>query len=128
MGVNRVNQRQKFARFNRVGAAAAKGNAPHPRAFGKQAGDRGDFLMQRGKVALHPRPLARRPGVATAIIADLFAKRDVEIERDVTIRPGNRAFDRAFGKRAEIRRSGIAGVTRHRLGEQFGMILPHECA
>ena len=126
MGVQAIHQRQQLARQDRIGTAPAKCDPPHPRALRQQAGDRGDFLMQRGEIGLHPRALPRSAGVAAAIIADLRAERDVEVERDIPARPGNRAFDGPFFQRAEIGSGGIAGVARHRLGEEVWVIGPHE--
>jgi hypothetical protein len=122
VGVQGFDQRHEFAWQNRIGAAPAKGDAPHPRGLREQAGDRGKFLMQRREISLHPRAAARCAGVAAAIIADLLAERDVEIERYVALGPCNRTLDRALFKRAEIGGGGIAGVARHRGGEQLWMI------
>ena len=124
-----IEQTHQFDRRDRIRAAAAKRDALHPPAPAEPLRNERDLRPQSRQIVGEPLLAPGGAGVAAAIPADLLAKGDMDIERNRRRRldPVERA---RIGIRADIvgklHRGGIAGVARHRLGEQIGMIGPHE--
>ena len=111
-----------------VGAAATPGDVDHPPAPIQRGGDAVDFRAEAFEIALQPFGAVHRAGVAAAVPADLAAIGHVEVERDRLIRAhvGQRRCHVGWAHVVtEVRRSGEAGVARHRGREQIGVVGPH---
>ncbi len=122
----RIEQAQEIVGCQRIGAAAAKGDAANPRPLRHTCGDEGDFPVQRIEIARQPLAAVGGGGIAAAIPADFLAEGDMDVERDIARHSGQRSLVIVRADIAgELGGGRKAGVTRNGRCEQIGIIGPH---
>lgn len=134
-GVTRIETEQQLLKQadeiderQRIGTTAAEGDPRDASASAQAPRDGSHLSFQRLHISGQPLGAIGRPCIAAAIPAYVVAIGDMDIEGEGRVRfhpvqPGCKIIRAHIG--GELRGGGIAGVARHRLGQQVRIVGPH---